>query len=183
MKKKIAKPITSPVYIKYSKSREMRFIGETPILPIAYVRHKNPIDKKRSINSYTVEGRAEIHKKLAIINVAILHYLMRNPVRDRSVEYNDNRLSLYCSQQGKCAVTGRILEIDRIHCHHKMAVFLGGDDSYGNLVLIDVDVHVLIHATREETIRKYLASLQLDEKQLNKVNKLRAILCLNEIFK
>ena len=130
MKKKIAKSITSPVYIKYSKSREMRFIGDTPILPIAYVRHKNPIDKKRSINSYTVEGRAEIHKKLAIVNVAILHYLMRNPVRDRSVEYNDNRLSLYCSQQGKCAVTGRILEIDRIHCHHKMAVFLGGDDSY-----------------------------------------------------
>lgn len=183
MKKKIAKPITSTIYVKYSKSREMRFIGETPILPIAYVRHKNPIDKKRSINSYTVEGRAEIHKKLATVNVAILHYLMRNPVRDRSVEYNDNRLSLYCSQQGKCAVTGRFLEIARIHCHHKMATYLGGDDSYRNLILIDVDVHILVHATQENTIGKYLSTLQLDEKQLEKVNKLRAILCLNEIFK
>lgn len=183
MKKKIAKPITSPIYIKYSKSREMRFIGETPILPIAYVRHKNPIDKKRSINSYTVEGRAEIHKKLATVNVAILHYLMRNPVRDRSVEYNDNRLSLYCSQQGKCAVTGRFLEIARIHCHHKTATYLGGDDSYRNLILIDVDVHILVHATQENTIGKYLSTLQLDEKQLEKVNKLRAILCLNEIYK
>jgi len=183
MKKKIAKPITSTIYVKYSKSREMRFIGETPILPIAYVWHKNPIDKKRSINSYTVEGRAEIHKKLATVNVAILHYLMRNPVRDRSVEYNDNRLSLYCSQQGKCAVTGRFLEIARIHCHHKMATYLGGDDSYRNLILIDVDVHILVHATQENTIGKYLSTLQLDEKQLEKVNKLRAILCLNEIFK
>ena len=183
MKKKIAKPITSPIYIKYSKSREMRFIGETPILPIAYVRHKNPIDKKRSINSYTAEGRAEIHKNLATVNVAILHYLMRNPVRDRSVEYNDNRLSLYCSQQGKCAVTGGILEIDRIHCHHKAAVYLGGDDSYRNLILIDVDVHILVHATQENTIGKYFSTLQLDEKQLEKVNKLRAILCLNEISK
>ena len=183
MKKKIAKPITSPIYIKYSKSREMRFIGETPILPIAYVRHKNPIDKKRSINSYTIEGRAEIHKMLANVNVAILHYLMRNPVRDRSVEYNDNRLSLYCSQQGKCAVTGRILEINRIHCHHKTAVALGGDDSYGNLILIDVDVHILVHATQEKTIEKYLLFLQLEERQLKKVNKLRAILCLNEISK
>lgn len=56
MKKKTAKPITSPVYKKYSKSKEIRFIGDTPILPIAYVRHKNPMDKKRSINSYTVQG-------------------------------------------------------------------------------------------------------------------------------
>lgn len=183
MKKKIVKPITSPIYIKYSKSREIRFIGETPILPIAYVRHKNPIDKKRSINSYTSEGRAEIHKMLANVNVAILHYLMRNPVRDRSVEYNDNRLSLYCSQQGKCVVTGRILEINRIHCHHKKAISLGGDDSYRNLILIDVDVHILVHATQEKTIGKCLSSLKLDEKQLEKVNKLRAILCLNEIPK
>lgn len=80
-------------------------------------------------------------------------------------------------------MTGRILEIDRIHCHHKTAVVLGGDDSYGNLILIDVDVHILVHATQEETIEKYLLSLQLDEKQLKKVNKLRAILCLNEISK
>lgn len=64
-----------------------------------------------------------------------------------------------------------------------MAVFLGGDDSYGNLVLIDVDVHILVHATQEKASGKYLSSLLLDEKQLEKVNKLRAILCLNEISK
>ena len=144
---------------------------------------KIPLIKKRSINSYTAEGRAEIHKKLATVNVAILHYLMRNPVHDRSVEYNDNRLSLYCAQHGKCAVTGRTLESDRIHCHHKTATYLGGDDSYRNLILIDVDVHILVHATQEKTIRKYLSSLQLEEKQLEKVNKLRTVLCLNEISK
>ena len=182
MKKKIAKPITSPVYIKYSKSKEMRFIGGIPILPIAYVRHKNPIDKKRSINSYTAEGRAEIHKKLSKVNVEILHYLMRNPVRDMSVEYNDNRLSLYCSQQGKCAVTGEISEIGRIHCHHKTAKHLGGNDSYANLTLIDIDVHTLVHATKEETVSKLLATLQLDKKQLAKINKLRNLLNLNEIL-
>ena len=182
MKKKIARPITSPIYIKYSKSREMRFIGETPILPIAYVQHKNPIDKKRSINSYTPEGRAEIHKKLTMVNMEILHYLMRNPIRGKSVEYNDNRLLLYCSQQGKCAVTGKVLEIYRIHCHHKTARYLGGDDSYRNLILIDVDIHILVHATREGTIRKYLSLLQLDEKRLKKVNKLRVLLHLNEIL-
>ena len=182
MKKKTAKPIASPVYIKYSKSKEIRFIGDTPILPIAYVRHKNPIDKKRSINSYTAQGRAEIHKKLSCINMGILHYLMRNPVRDMSVEYNDNRLSLYCSQQGKCAVTGMPLEIGRIHCHHRTAKHLGGNDSYTNLILVDIDVHTLIHATKEETIQKLLALLQLDKKQLTKINRLRNLLNLNEIL-
>ena len=182
MKKKTAKPIASPVYIKYSKSKEIRFIGDTPILPIAYVRHKNPIDKKRSINSYTAQGRAEIHKKLSNINMGILHYLMRNPVRDMSIEYNDNRLSLYCSQQGKCAVTGMPLEIGRIHCHHRTAKHLGGNDSYTNLILVDIDVHTLIHATKEETIQKLLALLQLDKKQLTKINRLRNLLNLNEIL-
>lgn len=182
MKKKSAKPIISPVYIKYNKSKEIRFIGNTPILPIAYVRHKNPIDKKRSINSYTAQGRAEIHKKLSNINMSILHYLMRNPVRDMSIEYNDNRLSLYCSQQGKCAVTGMPLEIGRIHCHHRTAKHIGGNDSYTNLILVDVDVHMLIHATKDKTIQKLLASLQLDKKQLTKINKLRNLLNLNEIL-
>ena len=107
---------------------------------------------------------------------------MRNPILNMSIEYNDNRLSLYCSQQGKCAVAGKILEIDRIHCHHKTAKHLGGNDSYANLTLVDVNVHVLIHATKEETINKYLAWLKLNEKQLAKINKLRNLLNLNEIL-
>ena len=94
----------------------------------------------------------------------------------------DIRLSLYCSQQGKCAVTGKILEIGRMHCHHKTAKHLGGNDSYANLTLIDVDVHTLIHATKEETVKKLLVTLQLDKKQLEKVNKLRNLLHLNEIL-
>lgn len=99
-----------------------------------------------------------------------------------SVEYNDNRLSLYCSQQGKCAVTGMPLEIGRIHCHHRTAKHLGGNDSYTNLILVDIDVHTLIHATKEETIQKLLALLQLDKKQLTKINRLRNLLNLNEIL-
>ena len=107
---------------------------------------------------------------------------LRNPIRDMSIEYNDNRASMHCSQQGKCAVTGKILEIDSIHCHHKTAKHFGGNDSYANLTLIDVGVHVLIHATKEKTINKCLASLKLDEKQLAKINKLRNLLNLNGIL-
>lgn len=52
------------------------------------------MDKKKVINNYTAEGRAEIHKMLKTVNIMILHYMMRNPILNRSIEYNDNRLSL-----------------------------------------------------------------------------------------
>ena len=63
--------------------------------------------KRRVINSYTTEGREAIHKKLGRnIDTNIMHYLMRNPIPYRSAAYNDNRISLYCAQFGKCAITG-----------------------------------------------------------------------------
>ena len=74
------------------------------------------------------------------------------------------------------------LEIGRIHCHHRTTKHLGGNDSYTNLILVDIDVHTLIHATKEETIQKLLALLQLDKKQLTKINRLRNLLNLNEIL-
>ncbi|KAI4446065.1 hypothetical protein C823_000582 [Eubacterium plexicaudatum ASF492] len=67
----------------------------------------------RKINSYTPEGRAEIHKNLDRIDMTVLHYLMRNPVLYRTIEYNDNRLSLYSAQMGKCAVSGKVLSVGR----------------------------------------------------------------------
>ena len=180
LKKSIPKPLKSPVYIHYAKSKEIRYLGNTPIVPLAYVQHKNPMDKKRIINKYTVAGRAELHKRLEKVNLSILHYLMRHPA-DGSIEYNDNRLSLYCAQQGKCAVLNMPMEVNRIHCHHKKPKAQGGSDAYGNLILVDMSVHILIHATRKETIERYKAILNLSQKQLEKVNKLREIIGLESI--
>ncbi len=180
LKKSIAKPLKSPVYIHYAKSKEIRYLGSTPIIPVAYVRHKNPMDKKRIINKYTVAGRAEIHKQLEKVDMNILHYLMRHPA-EGSIEYNDNRLSLYCAQQGKCAVLNTQMEANRIHCHHKKPKIQGGNDAYGNLILVDVSVHILVHATRKETIERYKEFLNLSQKQIEKVNKLREIIGLGKI--
>lgn len=64
-----------------------------------------------------------------------------------------NRLSLYCAMQGKCAITGKILEIGEIHCHHKTPIKSGGTDKYENLLLISENVHILLHATTGEYIK------------------------------
>lgn len=180
LKKSIANPLKSPVYIHYANSKGIRYLGNTPIIPISYVKHKNPMDKKRVINKYTAAGRAEIHKRLEKVDTGILHYLMRHPA-EGSIEYNDNRLSLYCAQQGKCAVLNEPMEISRIHCHHKKPKAQGGNDSYGNLVLVDISVHILIHATKKETIAMYKGILNLNQKQMEKANKLRAIIGLENI--
>jgi CRISPR/Cas system Type II protein with McrA/HNH and RuvC-like nuclease domain len=64
--------------------------------------------------------RELIHKHIEDIEIKkVMNYMMDNPIENRSIEYNDNRLSLYISQKGKCYVTGKLLTIDEIHCHHK----------------------------------------------------------------
>ncbi|MBQ3219561.1 MAG: group II intron reverse transcriptase/maturase [Clostridia bacterium] len=166
---------------KYGKSKEIRFIHGKAIIPLGYVQHQNPMWKNGKVNKYTPEGRKEIHNQLQKVNLNILHYLMRNPNENQSVEYNDNRLSLYCAMQGKCAITKTILEKDNIHCHHIIPRKDGGGDNYQNLLLIDKRVHILLHATKAETIEKYLGILNLSKAQLNKLNTYRATLNLTAI--
>ena len=136
--------------------------------------------KKRSVNRYTESGREEIHRMLGI-NVEILTWLMRNPRLDQSVEYADNRISLYAAQYGKCAVTGRTLAPHDIHCHHKRPKSAGGTDAYANLVIVSEAIHQLVHATDEKTISRLLQTLRLDDQQRNKLNKLRKQANLNAI--
>ena len=175
-KKKLRYPIPDFIKERYGDSDQLRFVRGYALIPIGYVKHRNPMMKRRVINSYTTEGREAIHKKLGRnIDTNIMHYLMRNPIPYRSAAYNDNRISLYCAQFGKCAITGEKLEIGNIHCHHKLPKHLGGSDEYKNLVIVSESVHRLIHATNPEIIRKYLQKLNLDAKQLRKLNKLRSL--------
>ncbi len=74
---------------------------------------------------------------------------------------------------GKCAITGKVMEIGDIHCHHKVPICHGGTDKYQNLVLVCEKVHKLIHTTNPETINKLLAELNLNSKQLKTLEKLR----------
>lgn len=165
---------------KYGRSKQMRYIHDMPIIPIGYAQYRIPFYKKRSINIYTAEGRSEIHKKLGV-NMHILLTLMRMKDINNSIEYMDNRLSLYSAQNGKCAVTGRVLELGEIHCHHKIPLKYGGTDRYGNLIIIHESVHRLIHATDKDIIKKYLDLLSLTDSQIKKINLLREKAKLSKI--
>ena len=161
----------------YGKSKMLRYISSEPLCPIGYVQTKNPMFKKKKICKYTAEGREEIHRNLKFDEtvIAVLHMLARAYLPNRSVEYMDNRVSLYAAQYGKCAVTGKVLWIDEIHCHHKKPISQGGTDEYKNLIIVHIDVHKLIHATKPETIQVYLDKIKPNKFQLDKINKLRML--------
>ncbi len=162
---------------RYGQSEQLKYIAQTkePIYPISYVQCKNPMSQRRKVCAYTVEGRSEIHDDLRI-NTHLQLQLMRTPAYSKSVEFTDNRISLFSAQWGKCAVTGMDFKnVSEIHCHHKIPKIDGGNDKYGNLVLVLAPIHELIHAADEATIQSYLATLKLDTSQLAKLNKLRTM--------
>ena len=168
---------------RYGRSAMLRYVAgsDEPVYPIGFIQHRPPQSTKNTVNAYTPEGRAEIHKNLGI-NVSLLTALMKKPSFNNSTEFADNRLSMFSAQWGKCAVTGKdFLSSCDIHCHHKIPKYLGGTDQYANLILILEPVHKLIHAKKPETIQRYMAMLELDAPQLAKVNTLRKMLKNAEI--
>lgn len=165
---------TQNEYVKrqYGQSKALRFLNKFPLCPISYIQTKAPLYKPKDVCKYTADGRMKIHENLKF-DTTVLLLLMRQKHTNKSIEFMDNRISLWSAQYGKCSVTKRTLWIDEIHCHHKIPLSKGGTDKYNNLIIIHKDVHILIHATNQETINAYLESLELTQTMLNKLNKLR----------
>lgn len=80
---------------RYGKSKQVRWTSRTPIVPIGHCKSRNPMHKKSSINQYTPEGKKELYEEPNGVLEETLHFIMRNPLKGRSIEYNDNRISLY----------------------------------------------------------------------------------------
>jgi hypothetical protein len=172
-KKRTGGETQNAIIQKYGISEQIRFINGIPIAPIAYIQTKPPMHKRCSVQKYTPEGREEIHKNLGI-DTSLMSVLMRQPLYDKSVQYADNRIALYCAQYGKCAVSGYRFELPgEIHCHHKKPKSKGGTDKYSNLILIRKDIHTLIHATINDTIEHFITKFTLNKGQMSKLNKLR----------
>lgn len=165
---------------RYGESKQIRYVHKFALAPIGFIKTLHPVYKKREVNKYTPQGRVAMHQNLEV-NMAILIALMQHPVVGRSIEYADNRISLYAAQKGRCAVTGQELLLDEIHCHHKKPANAGGTDSYSNLVIVHVKVHRLIHATDMEKVKSYLAELNLSPVMLKKVNKFRQMASLKPV--
>ena len=90
---------------------KVTYVCKTALFPISCIRTDIPLGFNQSKCNYTATGTALLHDNLQGAQMDILLYLMKNPVQSASAEYNDNRISLYAGQQGKCFVTGESLQI------------------------------------------------------------------------
>lgn len=171
-KKKANEQIPKYMVKSYGKSEQIRFVYDTPLIPIGYIQHQKQMNSSQKL-LYVAKDREEVHQNQKAVSTSELRYLIENPIQGQSVEYNDNRISLFVGQIGKCYITEKPLNPSEMHCHHKKPRALNGTDEYKNLVIIEENIHRLVHATKEETIREYIQRLNLTTKQLEKVNKLR----------
>lgn len=158
---------------RYGKSKQMRWIGETPLVPLAYVQFKIPMRKSRKINPYTSEGRAEIHDNLRV-DVNSMLWLMRHPISTESVRYNDNRVSLYAGQDGKCAITGKKLDVQTCICYRKTNNCKKGNGNYQNLLLLSLQGLAIVSSEDMMSVVALVKEYSLNAKVITKVNKLRA---------
>ena len=163
--------------LNYVQSKNIRYLTGRPIIPVSFVQHRNPMYLKVKINKYTPEGRELIHRNQSAVSEIALRWIRSHPVvSDRAtVEFNDNRISLFIDQSGKCSVTGEELNVLDMHCHHKIPYHLSKDDKYSNLIIVKPEVHILIHATKEDTIQRYMTLLNLNDEQVKRLNKLRLL--------
>lgn len=175
--RKTGRQLTTKEATRYGKSKMLRYVaGEgEPIFPVGYIQHRKPMAKVYLANCYTLEGRKFIHTNLSVDKL-LMYQLMKLSLENRTIEYADNRISLFSAQHGKCAITlEEFQQANEIHCHHIVPTGAGGNDDYKNLILVKEAVHRLIHAKTEETIQKYIALLKLNKVQLIRLNKYRVL--------
>ena len=132
-----------------------------------------------SLEEITYEqGKEDTYENVDLqkaINPQILQNMMEHPVQGRSVEFNDNRISLYVAQRGRCGITHEPLEPHQMDVHHIIPVEQGGKDNYSNLIIVTTEAHRLIHATHPKTIEKYCNALSKSDVNWIRLNKLRLL--------
>src|SRR5690625_2078385 len=137
-------------------------------VPIYAQRHKTNLCFSQDICNYTANGREKIHKNLKAIYKSVLRKVMKNFIPNRTIEYNDNRISSFIAQYGRCAISGVELGRSDWHCHHKTPYQISKDDTYSNLIVLHESVHRLVHLKDVDKINALLTVLKLNSKQKRK---------------
>lgn len=135
------------------------------IIPIYTWKHRYAIQFNQNICPYTKEGRALIHNNLKAVSREVLIHIQRYYCDYRSIEYNDNRISKFISQYGKCAISGEELTLRDWECHHKDPLKYGGTDKYNNLIIMILPFHKAIHKRDRKELDNLMEKYQLSEQK------------------
>lgn len=146
------------------------------VLPFESVRHQIRGQRDPEFTIYAKVDRQRIHKELIHVTAVEIEHLRKGNFSSKSTLYENNRISKYVAQKGRCYITGeRLMPINCI-CHHIQPTKMGGTDEYDNLVIIEKDYHMLIHTKypMKDPIKSQHVNT-LDAKALKKLNTLRKV--------
>ncbi|WP_100401073.1 group II intron reverse transcriptase/maturase [Bacillus sp. FJAT-44742] len=152
------------------------------LIPIHASKHKPARNFTQSISNYTVEGRGKIHDTLKAIDKETLRHVQRYYMNHRTIEYNDNRISKFIAQFGKCAITKQELSLTGWHCHHKIPLEFGGQDNFDNLIIVLKDIHLAVHHGDSVKAKSILKSYEIAEEKKGLFDKLRTLAQRSPIF-
>lgn len=177
-KRKESDKVSKVIEKQYGKSKQFRFVGVNYLIPISYIKHRK-VMLSHNYSPYVAVDRMMIHNNQNAVSIESLQYLIENQDSTQSTEYNDNLLSLYVGQQGKCFISGNILDVETMICKHKKPKSLGGSDAYSNLVLLEPKISQLIYS---DAFEKNMLASYSDTNTIEKINKLRKLAKLSTII-
>lgn len=150
-------------------------ICKTTIYPLAGIKFKIPRLMKMIASRYTAQGRFYIHKDLIGQFKKTIKFLIDNPLKNESLQKNDNRISLFVAQKGLCHITKEPLNVLNMEIRNRIPKDKGGTDRYQNLVLVSREISNLIDENDMLKVNEYKEGIELDIKALNKINTLRKL--------
>lgn len=148
-------------------------IADTPLLPINGVKHKNPLNFSQDICNFTEHGRSRIHEEIALVTKGEIRILLEYKDTTKSVEFNDNRISVFIAQQGNCYITNRRHSPTNMVCIYKN-ITETDRDKYQNLVFVEIPISKAILTESVEQAKMWLMNYGLSSQQKKKLNKIRA---------
>ena len=148
-------------------------IADTPLLPINGVKHKNPLNFSQDICNFTEHGRSRIHEEIALVTKGEIQILLEYKDTTKSVEFNDNRISVFIAQQGNCYITNRRHSPTDMVCIYKN-ITETDRDKYQNLVFVEIPISKAILTESVQQAKMWLMNYGLNSQQKKKLNKIRA---------
>ena len=148
-------------------------IADTPLLPINGVKHKNPLNFSQDICNFTEHGRSRIHEEIALVTKGEIRILLEYKDTTKSVEFNDNRISVFIAQQGNCYITNRRHSPTDMVCIYKN-ITETDRDKYQNLVFVEISISKAILTESVQQAKMWLMNYGLSSQQKKKLNKIRA---------
>ena len=148
-------------------------IADTPLLPINGVKHKNPLNFSQDICNFTEHGRSRIHEEITLVTKGEIRILLEYKDTTKSVEFNDNRISVFIAQQGNCYITNRRHSPTDMVCIYKN-ITETDRDKYQNLVFVEIPISKAILTESVQQAKMWLMNYGLSSQQKRKLNKIRA---------